>query len=348
MTPTVLHLLVPGLWRRVPEWCASYGGVGRAPALEWFRGRGEVSSSLEQAVETRLCRLFGLETGTPAAPFIRLGLGADPGADAWACADPVHLQVGTDDLILNDAARLELSPAQAAGLVAELNAHFGERIGGMEAPDPAHWQLRLPDTAPPLDSAPLSLAMGGRIQRLLPGGGERADHEWVRRLTEIQMVLDAARVNGERTARGLPAVNSLWLWGAGALPGPPPSPPLAAAFGDIPLLRGLCRWSGVTQQPLPDHADALWAALEAHSGRGAVLVLLDPLQRAAAYDDIEAWMATLEGLERAWFAPLRARLRRGVLQELQVHADAQGLRLGRGAAWRLWRRPRPLCTGGGR
>ncbi|MFP4682883.1 MAG: hypothetical protein ACLFMW_04415, partial [Ectothiorhodospira sp.] len=76
------------------------------------------------------------------------------------------------------------------------------------------------------------------------------------------------------------------------------------------------------------------------------LVLLDPLQRAAAYDDIEAWMGTLEILEGAWFAPLRTRFRRGAPGRLHLHADGHTLGLGRGEAWHLWRPPHPLCGEG--
>ena len=51
-------------------------------------------------------------------------------------------------------------------------------------------------------------------------------------MNEAQMILHTHPVNAEREARGMPAVNSVWLWGGGTLPAiTPPSYTTAGAAG---------------------------------------------------------------------------------------------------------------------
>src|SRR6185436_8180005 len=111
-------------------------------------------------------------------------------------------------------------------------------------------------------------------------------------LTEIQMLLHSHAVNAAREARGEPAVNSLWFWGAGRLPGRVQGR-WKSVTSDEPLALGLARLAGAAAHALPESADA-WLEHPATDGRH--LVILDP---------------AVEALERDWFAPLAAALRAG-------------------------------------
>jgi hypothetical protein len=76
----------------------------------------------------------------------------------------------------------------------------------------------------------------------LPQGAE--GRRWRAVLTEIQVLLHQHPLNAERRTRGLPPVNSLWLWGGGRLPAR-----VSSAFngvaGDDLLLQALARRAGV-------------------------------------------------------------------------------------------------------
>ena len=83
---------------------------------------------------------------------------------------------------------------------------------------PQCWYVCVPDPVE-LETTPLSQALGHDAGVLKPQG--RDARHWLADVNEAQMLLFAHPVNAAREARGLPTVNSLWPWGAGALP---PSP----------------------------------------------------------------------------------------------------------------------------
>jgi hypothetical protein len=144
-------------------------------------------------------------------------------------------------------------------------------------------------------------------------------------LTEIQMLLHSHPVNAAREARGEPAVNSLWFWGAGRLPGKTQSR-WKSVTGEEPLALGLARLAGAAAHGLPASASA-WLEQPPHDGRH--LVILDPVA---------------EALERDWFAPLAAALRAGRIGMLSLHVPDAGFSVEtvRGDLRRFWRRPKAL------
>jgi hypothetical protein len=83
--------------------------------------------------------------------------------------------------------------------------------------------------------------------------------------SEMQMLLYTHPVNDARAAQGLPAVNSFWVSGAGALP--PTVPEISAPALDLSLRESALRqdwaaWAQAWQQLDATRVDALLGALE--------------------------------------------------------------------------------------
>jgi hypothetical protein len=94
-----------------------------------------------------------------------------------------------------------------------------------------------------------------RWRRFPPIAGRRVDGAingsalpLTRWLNEVQMFLHCHRANARREAAGLPAVNSLWLWGGGSLPGAL-APRYSAVFTGNPLAIGCARAAGTRNIP---------------------------------------------------------------------------------------------------
>jgi hypothetical protein len=104
------------------------------------------------------------------------------------------------------------------------------------------------------------------------------------------------------------------------------------------VLAGLAQWAGIPADPLPESAQAVLAESMPR------LVCLDTLSGDVASDDFEAWQAGVEGLERAWFAPLRRALGGRHLPALRLYsAFGPVFDLRAVDRWRFWRRPQPLA-----
>jgi hypothetical protein len=319
------ELLVPGL-------LATDAGA-RLPALELLLARGRRADSAGASLEAWLAEGFGLEAGPlpagiPIGALTLLASGRDPGSASWARADPVHLRLLRDRMVIVPAAAFALSGEEAAGLCETLNAHFAGRLE-IEPAAPERWCARLAAAIALDDASPLDVA--GRV--LAPGKADAL-------LNEIQMVLHEHPVNEAREARGEPAVNSLWLWGAGPLPRGA-SGPWQSVTSDEPASLGLARATALRSRPLPASADA-WLDRLPEDGRH--LVVLDSLRAPLALSD-PALPARLLDLEAKWFAPLLAALRAGRIGMLTVHVPDAG------ASWetiradlrRFWKRPKPLA-----
>lgn len=297
------ELVIPGL----------LASRARPASLELLAARGRRSRNPPRRVERWLQQAFGLEGRLAAGALSMLGAGGAPGDAIWARADPVHMQVMRDRVVMAPAAAFPLARGDADTLCQAVNAHFAGAIE-LRAIDPSRWCARLESEIDAGDESPLEMAGREATQR----AGDVL-------LTEIQMLLHSHAVNAAREARGEPAVNSLWFWGAGRLPGRVQGR-WKSVTSDEPLALGLARLAGAAAHALPESADA-WLEHAATDGRH--LVILDP---------------AVEALERDWFAPLAAALRAGRVGMLSLHDPDAGFSVEtvRGDLLRFWRRAKAL------
>lgn len=329
------HLLVPNLCWPAAAGTEPCGGL-ELPALETLLARGRRARTQGASIERWLAAAYGLPAGLPLAPYALRGDGGDPGSDCWAHADPVHLRVHREHLVLADASRLRVTADEAREFTATLGAHFAAEGIAFTAPDPQRWYLRTADD-PRLDAVPTAEAAGRSIEAYLPAGADGA--RWRRVINEAQMLLHEHPRNQDRGARGALPVNSIWLWGAGrALQ---LAAPYDAVWSDLPLVHGLASASDVAAHRLPGAGAALRDAIRGNS----ILVVLSSLP-AIAYGEGEAWRAAVITLDRDWMAPLLSGMTESGLDSITLHGLGPdfGLRAEyrRHHRFRFWRRRRPL------
>lgn len=325
------ELIVPGLFTQASG--------ARAPSLEVLLARGRSSSGESASLEAWLQEAFGLEDTPLAAGALTLAaIGGNPADECWGRADPVHLRLMRDRLVVVPSGAFSVTGEEAEALVESLNRHFAGRLE-LQAAAPARWCARLERGFALPAATPLEAA-GRDADRALREGGEAA-HRWSRLLNEIQMLLHAHPVNLAREARGEPQVNSLWLWGVGTAPRVPGSP-WQAVSADDPVALGFARLSGARAAALPASAPAL---LGRTPEEGRHLVILDALRAPLVLGEMDRYRACIEELERDWFAPLAEALRSGRLGMLTLQVpDHQGasFEVIRGDLRRFWRRPKAL------
>ena len=339
-----LTLVVPELLWPEPSDQTTYTGA-QAPGLQWLLARRPVQRQKNQPWEFALAALFGRSGDAPLGALRLLGeapaLAARAREGCWLNADPVHLRFHQERIVLADAGAFELVEAEAAAFIATLNREFAD-VGEFHLAEPRRWYVRL-HQASDHAALPLSAVAGRRMDGDLPEGGHARLRQW---LNEIQMVLHGHPVNEQRQAAGHPAVNSLWLWGAGELPPAPTTEaaPFTGVWAGQPLARGLARAAGIHDHP---PAAGLSALLAQASPKDHPLVILDDLLAPTSYEDSAAWLEALARLEAQWFAPLRTALG-GKVSELTLIAPTifgqLTWHLTGADRWRFWRRPQPLAA----
>ena len=325
------ELVIPGLFAAPP--------AARVPALEMVLARGRCASEDSQRLESWLRDAFELgEKPLPAGALTLLGTGADPASDCWSRADPVDLRLLRDRVILVPGAALHIREEEAQALCEALNGHFGERMA-VRVVSAERWVARFPNEVEIDADSPLELA--GRDVELARSAPASASFSH-RILNEAQMVLHAHPVNQAREARGEPAVNSVWLWGAGR------APRIEAAnwqsvSADDPVALGLARAAGVRHRPLGGSA-AEW--LERMPEDGRHLMVIDRLRAPLALGAGAEYQDGVAAIERDWAAPLLGALRAGRIGMLSIHVPDAGKCAAyetiRGDLRRFWRRRKPL------
>src|SRR5258707_572711 len=202
-----------------------------AAAAETLIARGRPRRTALVSREAWLFGRFGVprQRDWPVAPYTLLADGRAPGPHYWMRADPVHLQVGRDSLVLADSAAFEVSRAESEALVAALNRHFGQTML-LDPLRPARWYVRL-DKAPDMQTTPAAAARGAAIDEKLPAGPDAMRFHAL--MNEAQMLLHEHPVNAEREARGEPALNSIWFWGGGVIDAER-ARPFSMVFSDEP------------------------------------------------------------------------------------------------------------------
>lgn len=324
-----LHLVLPGLlWPT-----SSPLPAPRTPALSLLLGRGTLTRRPACAPEQLLAGLFELDGPAPLGALRRAGFGEPADTRCWLAADAIHLRFVRDAIMLTDRPDVAPDAAEAAALAASWNAHFAN-VGWLHLPAGGLGHLALHE-ALQVDTAPPGAALGRKLDASMPGGRDAGKlRQW---MNETQMLLHAHPVNAAREESGRPAINSLWFWGAGALPVSAAIPCLQL-WADDALAHGLAQAAAVRAAPLPDRPDV---ALQEGN-----LVLLQDALAPALYLDGAAWTQAVEALDTVWIAPALRALRRGDVQSVTVTLSGDDGVLActteRRDLWKFWRRPRPL------
>jgi hypothetical protein len=309
----------------------------RLPSLERWLARADIESVAAEGPDGWLAATYGLAAPPPIAAIALAGDGhAHPGA--WLRADPVHLRIDHDALILHDASILDVQKHEAAALVEALQSHF--RDDGLEfhAPAPERWYVRAPPDDLPA-TTPLWKAFGRNVFGLLPQGHGRFN--WRSALTEAQMMLGGHEVNQRRAAEGRPAINSVWFWGEGAKP-QDVARRHALVYANDAFSRGLGAITSAAVRVLPRGIEEIEPAPDGQS----VLVVIDSLAAPLRRSDEGDWMAQALGLEARWFAKLAEAVARfgEVRVVLPFERGTRVATLDAAARWRVFRTRRPLAA----
>lgn len=331
------HLLIPNLFWPSRD---AYQDL-RLPALEILLGRANRTIYQSQGMAAWLCQAFGVnkQQDWPVAPLTLAADGGVPGNQYWLRADPVHLRVNRDHLVLADSGAFSISSAEAEQLTDALNRHFNDDGLIFYPLRPNRWYLRLA-SPPQIETHALPEVAGKNINAFLPVGND--SKRWLGILNEAQVLLYNHPVNEAREQRGELPVNSFWLWGGGTAPAAIKKP-CAQLWSNDNLATGLALASATRNAGLPLSATD-W--LNASFTPGRHLIVLDSLCGAAQYADVYGWREGISELEKTWFAHLLTALKQVKLKHLTISAvdDRHGVRFSvmLGDLWKLWRRIRPL------
>ncbi len=329
-TPPILHLALPGLLWPVQAMQDMVYDL-QLPALSWLLGKGKRQTTAVSDYPQWLANVASLPY-LPAAA-LRIGAQGEQQTGRWLCIDPIHLRVERTQLIVQDPAALQLTQEEAAALAIDL-APLLDDLGHLSIATPHEWHLHL-HTESNIRTTPLADAIGLNGDQLMP----KADNVkvWRRVLNEVQVTLHEHPINLARTARGLPAVNSLWPWGEGALDASQPNWNCIQADGA--LWQGLAHHVGCQWQVLPQRYE---------NCSGKTLVIQPALEGGTRNHDALQWLAAVQTLEANWFSPIVEALQNGSLKQLVLHGHGQGqaltLTVSGSNKLNFWRKPAPLTT----
>ncbi|UPG84585.1 phosphoglycerate mutase [Luteibacter aegosomatis] len=256
----------------------------------------------------------------PAAALIRQAVAGDAGDVLWVCADPAWVQPELNGARLLGCGNLAVSADDATAMVSALRDTFDEQGMSLLVGDPQHWQLRVPGNLPVPAFPDPEEALGADLFEQLPQGEE--GRRWRALLNEAQVVLHHLPQNAERMRDGLPPVNSVWLWGAGAMPewvecGQ------GRIYSDDLLVWALGQKAGVDVQPRPV---ARGVPTDGVGAADVPFTLLD-------LQDVQP-----TAFDRDWWPWLRGRLESG--DELRLSfADGRRMVLRKRHRLRFWRKP---------
>ncbi len=136
-----------------------------------------------------------------------------------ACAwlHPCRLDVGMTDMVMQPVDRLRLTDAESRELLALIAPYFEQDGIELRYHSASRW-LALGEQFAEFECASLARVQGRSINAFLPDAGEfPLQLKFSRLQAEMQMLLYTHPITEARQARGLPAVNSFWLDGAGQL-----------------------------------------------------------------------------------------------------------------------------------
>ncbi len=254
----------------------------------------------------------------------------------WLRADPVCLHADIDHAILFDQQSLQLTLNEAQELIAELNAHFVQDGLQLFCTEAAHWYLATPLQLNLL-TAPVFDVVGRNVHSYMPVGDDAT--VWKRFMNEAQMLLHASAVNERRSTRGQLPVNSIWLWGEGALPAHTGAAidhnAVDLLLADDALGKGIAR---LCETPCESARHSVYAIVDLALAHRHLTLVRDDLLGAYYCGDDAIWQQQLVRLHDEFLSPLIEYALRAKLEVSLYPCHGKAYRLSHHDDWRFWRR----------
>jgi hypothetical protein len=323
-----MHLVIPFLFPESSFRQTALRGLS-LPALETLMARGRHCTHEASGIEGALCAAWGIEKQAdwPWAALSLLTEGETPGQAYWLRADPVHLHIQRDRMILLGADFLNISEEEAATLATDLRRHFGNAFQP-QALHPERWYWPL-DSDPGVETTLLSLAWGRHIDPLLPAGQKAL--EWRALLNEIQMFMFGHPVNLDRENRGLPVINSIWFWGGGRLAGAGAVSPHFYCSDEH--LVSVARHLGIQADPFPERLEEI---------EPDCILLENGLAQLGQSGDVSGWREAVKQLDATWLSEL---MKLGNHVKIEDPISGTILQFAPRDRWKFWLRRKPLVSG---
>lgn len=231
----------------VHVWLPVWQAASAASALRALLIRADRLTDGRAGYLTGLGDYFvGADSALAVAAITREYIAHDAGADIWLSADPAWVQPEMNGVRLLACGQLQLTMEDALAFAVVLRPAFNDAGIELEIITPDRWHLRLPANTPLPDFAAPEQALGEDLSQHLPQGAE--GRRWRVLLNDIQVLLHQHPLNIARLMRGLAPVNSLWLWGSGALSSPLASNLIGVISDDL-LLTALADQAGIKVLP---------------------------------------------------------------------------------------------------
>jgi len=338
-----LNLLIPDLFWPDPLQQNIYDELSMRH-LETLLSKSIPSTNPIHAMEAWLCQQFNIaqqQNNWPIAPIMLHTDAPDlakASKDFWMRADPVHLRIEQNHIMLADSQAFQITEEEANELIQDINHNFSHDGFTFLSLRPDRWYIRLPAIAD-MQTHMLSQVTCKNINNFLPSGADSI--LWHKIFNEIQMLLHEHPVNQTRESRGELTINSIWLWGGGSMPQSVRSP-YTHVWSNDDFPRALALANGTSHSKLPADADE-WLMTQPN---GDHLVVLDSLRGKAQYRNAYGWRETLKDMEQSWFSPLNAALKAGKINQLTITAlnetSSRNFSLTRSDLWKFWRITKPL------
>jgi hypothetical protein len=324
-----LHLLIPDLLLSPDAMQRACAGL-KLPYLTKILARSAQMNLPYQVPEDFLCESFGVRAF---APVRAAADGLDVGDAYWICADPVHLELQQSQAILQP--EVKCSSEESAALCDALNRHFGGDGITFFAPHPQRWYVRIAEPSK-VTTTPLRIASWCDVKSYQPQGVDAL--RWRSLSNEVQMLLHGHAINQGREARGMQAINSVWLWGGGVANGI--ATKVIALAGDDALVSPFSKVAAIP------YCVSLEEMLRAEGDTG--IWVESALAIAWKRGDLYAWRDGMEWVERELARPLWVAIEQGRLQSLTLDAltetETHRFVFDRSASWKLWRKANSLSA----
>ena len=352
-----LHLFIPNLFWPDSTFHEIYQDLS-LPAIEILFTKSIQTKDESQGVEDWLCKAFGVEKqqDIPVAPLTLLADKAgdiEIGGGYWLRADPVHLRVEHERVLLADSRTFSISLEEACQFVEVINKHFAKddfspscemdnrrKLISLLPLSADRWYLYM-QTTPIIQTHLLSEAAAKNINEHFPYGTEGMF--WKGILNEIQMLLYEHPLNQAREQRGDLAINGIWLWGGGVIPKFVTSPYTHVWSNDV-FPRSLARACGANHTELP----VSLGSLQQQNKPGRHLVFLDSLHGKYEYGDAYGWRESLKELEKEWFEPALNMLKNNIINQVTIttinKGEAINFSITKNNLYKFWRMEKSFST----